>query len=137
MNASKLRLVSAPAVALASELNDNSQLMTKLLEGQSRIAQLIAKMERDAAAAPGLAKAATKLTQKQVEEAQERKLLAAVAGKTLWLPEAASAAGLTKQVADATARRLAYAKRLWMSLEPGPAGKLTFRLRSPERVAVE
>ena len=40
MNASKLRLVSAPAVALASELNDNSQLMTKLLEGQARIAQL-------------------------------------------------------------------------------------------------
>lgn len=132
-----LRIV--PPAALASELTaeqaETQALLAKLLQRQDKINALLGQMQ---AQGPGLAKApAPRLSQRQIEAAQEAKLLSALQGKTLWLPEAARAAGLSKQVADATARRLAYDRKLWMSLEPGPAGKLTFRLRSSERVAVE
>ncbi len=72
------------------------------------------------------------------EAEQDAKLLAAVQVRgTLWLPEASKAAGLSKQVASTAMRRLAYAGAIWASLEPGPSGKLTFRMRARERVATE
>ncbi len=87
---------------------------------------------------PGLAKAAAAPPSRAAIEAQQdAKLLAACQGKTLWLPEATAASGLSKQIATTAARRLAYAEKLWLTLEPGPRGKLTTRLRSRERMVAE
>lgn len=71
------------------------------------------------------------------EAEQDAAVLAAVAGGSAWLPDVAKASGLTKQVANTAARRLAYRGLIWYSLEAGPSGKLTSRLRARDRVVTE
>lgn len=55
----------------------------------------------------------------------------------LWLTELQALSGLSKNITHTRARQLAYDRRLDLSLEPGPNGKLTFRARLPENVAKE
>ena len=55
----------------------------------------------------------------------------------LWLTELQALSGLSKNITHTRARQLAYDRRLDLSLEPGPNGKLTFRARRPENVAKE
>jgi len=44
---------------------------------------------------------------------------------------------LSKNVTHTRAKQLAYSRKVDYSLEPGPKGKLTVRLRLPEYVAKE
>lgn len=110
--------------------------LTSLTQARALLDQLIAQ----AAATKGLgAKPPVKAptTRQAIEAQQDARLLAVVQGKTLWLPEATAQSGLSKQVAQTAAKRLAYAERIWLTLEPGPKGKLTSRLRSRERMVAE
>jgi hypothetical protein len=109
----------------------HAELLQEIQTQQASLAKLVAALT--APKPPAKAPA----TREAIEAQQDARLLAAVQGKTLWLPEAVRASGLTKQIATTAARRLAYAEKIWLSLEPGPAGKLTFRLRSRERAIAE
>jgi hypothetical protein len=107
----------------------HAELLQEIQQQQAKLAALLSQALRPPAKAPS--------SREAIEAQQDARLLAAVQGKTLWLPEAVRASGLTKQIATTAARRLAYAEKLWLTLEPGPHGKLTFRLRSRERAIAE
>jgi Ser/Thr protein kinase RdoA (MazF antagonist) len=110
----------------------HAELLQEIQSQQANLAKLVAQ----ALTAPKPPVKAPS-SREAVEAQQDARLLKACEGKTLWLPEAVRASGLTKQIATTAARRLAYAEKIWLSLEPGPAGKLTFRLRSRERAIAE
>lgn len=48
----------------------------------------------------------------------------------------AKATGLTKSVLNTELRKLAFARKIWLSLEPGPGRRLTYAIRRPEDVVV-
>lgn len=57
-------------------------------------------------------------------------------GRTTTYADIEKATGLTKSVIHTAVQKLAYARKIRLSLEPGPGRRLTYVLRRPEDVVV-
>lgn len=115
------------------------------LSFESRTAQTIAILQRELEAlrlelgeAPAAAAPTRRLSAEQEQLQALRQALAAAPAQGCWLRDLEQATGLSKNVVWRRVRQLAYKRECWLSLEPNAqVGKLAYRVRRPECVAVE
>jgi hypothetical protein len=117
---------------------DALSVLTTIAREQEQVMRTLLQLSAQLGAqqGPGLVKAAAPPSAELMAQAKIMAELRASA-KPLTYQELSRKTGLTKSVIYTQTRKLAYSRQLFLSLEPGPEGKLCYWCRRPEAVVTE